>query len=236
MEFSDFLFNMIPVILLELVAAITGVYYLRNTNARFAEKAFVLFLWLTVVVELVGTYAGIGYFTNYEYFGLVKDTPFRNNYWLYNIYQLLSYIFYVYFLSSWMLNKKLRKFLLVLSIVLIVSVVFDFATNDFFNTNSRVSTIFGSLLVLLAVFFFYLDLLNSNKPIAFKYYLPAYISIAILFHTLCFSPLDFLSNYFKTSTGNQLFVSFRVYTLFILNILLYLTYTFAFIICSKKKK
>lgn len=226
---------MIPVVLLEILAASAGVYYLKKTNSPLSEKVFVVFLWFSVLIEILNSYAGFAYFSDYTVFGFVKETPFRNNYWLSNIYLLINNLVYIYFFGIKLNNSKARKVLVVLSISMIIAVIIDFATSDFFNTLSRVSTIFGSLMILLSILLFYLDLIASKKLLNLRYYLPIYISISLLIFTLCISPLDFLSNYFKTSTGNQLFVSFRVYTLFILNILLYLTYIVAFLVCSKKR-
>lgn len=235
MEFSDFLLNVIPVLLLEILAAIAGIFYLKKVNSSFEEKVFVGFLWFSVSVEILNSYAALAYFSDYTFLGFIKDTPFRNNYWLGNIQLLVSNVVYVYFFGSLLRNKKTRRLLSILTVTMIIAVFIDFFVSDFFNSYSRVSTIFGSLLVLLSILLFYLYLLTSEKLLNLQYYLPIYISVALLIYTLCISPLDFLSNYFKTSTGNQLFVSFKVYTLFILNILLYLTYTFAFILCSRKR-
>jgi len=235
-EINDFLLNLVPVNLLELLSAIAGTFYLKRVNASKAEKLFVWFLWLTVVVETIGPYAGIAYFTNYEYFSFVKDTPFQNNFWLYNIYMLFSNLFYVYFFRSFLKDALSKKILLGLSFILAIAVSIDFYHIGLFAPSSRVLSIFGSLLILLSILLFYFNLLKSSKVLNLSNSLPVYISVALLVYTLCISPLDFLLNYFKESTGNQLFVSFRVYTLFVLNILLYLTYTIAFIICSKKKK
>ncbi|WP_432411066.1 hypothetical protein [Rasiella sp. SM2506] len=227
---------MIPVLFLEILAATAGIFYLKKTNATLHEKLFVVFLWFSVGIEILSSYAGFAYFSEYMVFGFVEETPFRNNYWLSNIYLLVNNLVYIYFFGVQLHNTKAKKLLVMLAIAMVIAVIIDFGTSDFFNTLSRVSTIFGSLLVLMTILFFYLELLVSEKLLALRYNLSFYISVVLLIYTLCISPLDYLINYFKTSTGNQLFVSLRVNTLFILNILLYLTYTFAFILCSKKKK
>ncbi|QIE58223.1 hypothetical protein G5B37_01165 [Rasiella rasia] len=226
---------MIPVLLLEIVAASAGVYYLRKRRGDRAEKLLVAFLWYTVFNEILSSYAGIAYFSNYEIFGFIEHTVFRNNYWLGNCQLLAGNIVYVYFFSSKLNKIQAKKVLNVLTILMVMAVLVDFTMSNFFDAFSKVSTIFGSLLILLAILLYYLDLLASEKLLNLSYNLAFYISVVLLIHTLCTSPLDFLSNYFKTSTGNELFVSFRVYTLFFLNILLYLTYTIAFILCSKKR-
>lgn len=222
-------------LLLEILAAVIGVFYLKKINPSIEEKVFVGFLWFSVGVEILNSYAALAYFSEYTFLGFIKETPFRNNYWLGNIQLLVSNVVYVYFFGSLLRNKNTRIVLSIVTVTMMIAVFVDFFIGDFFNAYSRVSALFGSLLVLLTILLFYLYLLTSNKLLNVQYYLPIYISVALLIYTLCISPLDFLSNYFKTSTGNQLFVSFKVYTLFILNILLYLTYTFAFIVCSRKK-
>lgn len=235
MDIGDFILKNIPVILLELIAAIAGVFYVRKVKPDKGKFFFVIFLWFTLVVDMMGSYSGIAYFTEYKVFGFVKGTVFSNNYWLFNIYILVSNLFFIWFFRNEISNNNYSKLLLFLSIVMAITVTIDFFMGNYFHTISRVSTIFGSLLMLLAILLFYMDLLASEKLLSLKYNLPFYISVVLLIHTLCTTPLDFLSNYFKTSTGNDLFVSFRVSTFFFLNILLYLTYTIAFIQCSRKK-
>ncbi|WP_170134740.1 hypothetical protein [Marinirhabdus gelatinilytica] len=133
------------------------------------------------------------------------------------------------------MNPKLRKVLIYSTVVFIAATTVDFFRSDFFNVTPRVLIIFGSLLILLSILLYYYSLLSSQEILNIRYNLRIYFSVAILVHTLCFSPLDFLSNYFNTTTGNELFVAFRAQVIFILNILLYLTYTIAFLVCSRKR-
>ena len=235
MGFSDFLLNIVPVILFELIAAIAGIFYLKKNSTRTNERYFVYFLWLNVLIDVLGSYAGVAYFTDYQIFEFIKGTPFRNNYWLFNIHLLLTNLFFIWFFSSEIKKVVLRKILLLLSVIMTIVVIADFYFGSFFGAISKTSAIFGSLLILLTILLFYKDLLVSEKLLKLKFYLPIYISVVLLVHTLCTSPLDFLSSYFKTSSGNHLFVSLKVSVFFFLNILLYLTYTVAFIICSKRK-
>ena len=140
--FYKYLLNIIPIFLLEVISLIIGIYYLKkNSSASKIETYFVYFLGFTVAVELVGFYAPIAYFSKFKYFGFTKGELYEDNSWLYNIYLVVSFVFYIYFFSSLLTNKAKRKTLRILSIVFVFATILNLIISDVFYERNSIFTI-----------------------------------------------------------------------------------------------
>ena len=233
--FKLYLITSLPIYLIEIIAAIAGSYYLsKNKDAIIANRYLVYFLWFTVLSETLSKYPSIAYFTNYEYFGFTKDSLFERNYWIGNIYILVSYYFYIYYFSSLLNIEKFRKkWRLINSIYVIIGVIVLFVTDIFFIGHSIYTETVGTILLLIVIITFYFDLLKNDEIIGLKRYLPIYLSIGLLFFTLCTTPLSIFSQYFKSE--NELFVYVKAYASLFANVIMYLTFTIGFLISAKNK-
>ncbi len=238
MELSDILFFPLSTICIEVLAALSGTYYLKKSSSRSKNsKYLVLFLWLTVFVEIVASYVIVAYYSNYNYFGFVEGTPFKNNYWLYNIYNVLSFSFFSFYFTSFLKNKysKITFYGLIITFV-VASMAVILSTNTFFETTPQIVSLSGTLLLFFSVIFFYFELLRSDMLLQLKSFLPFYISVGVLVFNLCIAPIDILSQHFNITDGNDLFVKLHLNVLFFANIFTYSTFTLGFLICSRKKK
>jgi|GEM_PF-592781 len=237
LELSDYLINTTPGTLVELIAAISGIYYIRHRPKDKIGKQFVWFLCITLGVEIIGMYAPIAYYSKYKIFGFVKDTVFYSNEWLYNIYIIFSYSFYTYFFSSHIDSKRIKKTLHGLIVFyLITAPIYLMFSDVFFVNMSRFSVLFGTFMILFSIFTFCYELLQSDRLLSLKTYLPFYVVIGLLVHTLTNTPTDLLMSYFNLDTGNEFFVYARAKLLMYSNIFMYLTYSLGFIVCSKTNK
>jgi hypothetical protein len=229
----DYLTGVIPINILELLAAITGAYYLKNskTNDNY-QMYFVYFLWLTVLVEVIGSYAPIAYFTNYSYFGFIKETVIRNNVWLYNTFILVGVFFYINYFIAYMHSIITKKKLFIVAIIYVLSSIINlYVTDIFFKGTSAYTFIVGTILLLITVFMFYFDLLKTNKIYSLKRFLPFYVSIGVLVFYLCVTPLYAFPKYFNAL--NDLYVNLRTNILLFANIIMYGTFITGFIVCAK---
>jgi len=221
--------------MLEIIAAITGSYYILNKP--YTHKVFkylIYFLWFTVITEIIATYPSIAYFTEYEYFGFIKDTEYERNYWLFNIYTLVNYSFFQYFFISLLQKDKTKKILNFINIAYVIIGILILITSDtFFIRDSIYTVALGTILLLFVIILFYFDLLKSNKIINFKKYLPIYISIGVLVFNVCTTPLSIFSIYFERI--NELFVNIKINIYLFANIFMYSTFILGFILCTKKK-
>lgn len=234
LELINFLKFAIPVTIIELLAAIAGTYYLSKTPDLKSSKLLVLFLWLIVLVELIGTYPAIAYFTEYSYLS-VKGTFFEENYWLYNPFIILSFAFYVYYFRSYIKKGLWRKTFNYLIVSYVVFSILNLMVSDIYLKGfSKFSTIVGSLLVFSTVVVFYFEILKTDAILNLKRFLPLYISVGILVFNFCITPIDIFSEYFESK--NHFYVRFKANIYLFANIFLYSTYIIGFIICSRKKK
>ncbi len=197
----------------------------------------VVFLWFTFVIEVIGSYSPIAYFTDYEFFSYIKDTVFRRNSWLYNIFNIISPVFFVYYFRSYINNKIYRKLLLILATLFVISSAVNLALTDvFFKFESQYVNLAGAFLLFFSIVLFFFQLLKSDHILNLKRFLPVYIAIAVMLFFLCVTPLTIYSEFFRTSTGNQLFVNLHVRILLYSNIFMYSFFILGFIICSRTKE
>ena len=119
---SDFLYEYRSFVtkLFEIIAAIFGSWYLKKTKNENL-KVFVYYLWLVVIVEILGFYKHLLQ-NNYDYNWFIawKNSVFCQNSWLYNIYSFFKIGLLGVFYSS-LLSKASFK-LVIRSIVIIYSV------------------------------------------------------------------------------------------------------------------
>ena len=223
---------------MEVLAAATGTYYLRKNLSQYkSTKYLVLFLWFTVFVEGVGSYSPAAYFSNYKFLPFILETPFEENYWWYNIYTSISFSFYIlYFISFLKKGYWKRIFKVSVGVFLLSSILIFIFSGSFFEGYPPYLTIAGTFLLFFSVVLFYFELLRSDILLQLKRFLPFYISVGVLVFNLCVTPIEIFIQYFSLKDGNELFVTLRSNVLLYANIFMYATYTFGFLIFSRKKK
>ena len=232
---NEYLLKVIPIKILELLAAIAGTYYIRkNQDTLLINKYLVYFLWYTFISEVIASYGVIAYFSNYGYFGFIKDTIFERTFWLYNIYLLLFYSFFIYYFNELLVSNSLKKVIkIVLFVLLIVGVIHLIYDNLLFKDNSLYIIIVGSFFLLLTIIVFYFSLLKSDRILNLRKYLPIYVSLGILVFSFCIIPLDIFFNYFNTN--NNIYIKLRINILLFINIFMYSTFIIGFLVCAKNK-
>lgn len=220
------------------MAALSGSYFLGHSGSKVnSTKYLVWFLWITVFVEMLASYVVIAYYSNYRIFSFIENTSFQNNYWLYNIYNVVGFSFLTLYFVSFLKNKIWHRIFALLTIALIIipGLVIIFSPH-FFEPPSRFVVLARTLLLFFSILLFYFELLSSNLLLSLQKFLPFYISVGVLVFTLCVAPLDILFHYFNISEGNDLFVKLRFDVLLYANIFMYVTFILGFLICSTKKK
>lgn len=227
-------FDIIVTDFLEIVAALSGSYYLSKINNQ-AIRIFVYYLWLTVCVELLSLYAFL-FLNNYDlnWFIDLKNSVFCSNTWLQNIYSFLAIgllgLFYSNLMSS-------RVFKTIIRVVFLAYSGFAFAffivTDAFFVKSLPYNFILGTLAICIYVILYFVELLRNDQLLTY-YKLPAfYISIALLLWYLCVTPLFIFDSFFYAMNTN--FVSFRRSLLLTINICTYSCFTFGFLYPLSKR-
>lgn len=210
------------VIILELIAAFSGFYYLeKNNNSKL--RYFVYFLVITVFVDALGSY------TSFEFLRPEKDSLFYQNYWLFNIYITGSLFFYISFYRNILTTKKLKKALMYLMVISFFVVIYNIYKGGdiFFKTNLKYNFIWTTFSVFICVSFYFYELLISDKVLNFYKSSLFYISIGLMIWWLVFPPMIFYMPYYKTIYPEV--VQVRGIILLVLNIYLYGCYIIGFL-------
>mgnify|MGYP000579319159 CR=1 FL=1 len=131
--FTQLLISSLSSYILEITSGLAGLYYLKRfPKTHKSNKYLVYFLWFTVFVEVIGIYAPLAYFTEYKYFAFVKGTVFKHNYWWYNLHLLLSFIFFIYYFSSFLKKNSRRRVFNIINILFLFSGLINLFLSDIF--------------------------------------------------------------------------------------------------------
>lgn len=219
----------------EFLAALAGLFYLRSSaGSTRSLRIFARFLWVILLVEIIGLYTSVGYFSNYRYFSFIKDTPFERNFWLYNIMKIFSYLVYLNIFISELKTVRFRKILRKLSLAFAVAAALNLIFSDvLFIEFSAFTFITGTTLLFLAVAAFYYDTLRSDRVLRFHCSLECYISVGALLWHLCITPLFIYSEYFSLKSPD--FVEFHMTTLRWANVVMYSLFAVGFIVQTVKR-
>lgn len=219
----------------EIIAAVSGIYYLKKSNPTKWERYFVYYLWALTINEIIGLYTSIAYFSEYKYFSFVEGTPFSANYWLYNITTLIYFCFLILYFRSLITIGFWRKLLKIALYPFVLIAVLDFIINEtYFNENSKFVFFTGVLLLVISILVYYFELLKTDKIFSLKYNLSFYFSTGLLLFYVSIAPLLILSNYYVSA--NEEFVEIRKLIIIYGNIFLYSLISIGFLICSKKNR
>lgn len=219
----------------EIAAAVLGSIYLKRTKNQ-KLKVFVIFLWITVVVEVLGMYKSFLQ-NNYDYswFIVWKNSIFCQNIWLYNIYSFLTIGFLGVFYADLISNTRSKLFIRFIVILYSVFSVFYYIFTDaFFVLGLPYDAILASVIISIYIILYFKELMSSDFILQY-YKLPSfYISVALLLWNLCATPLFIYSSYFLPF--NTEFVNFRVLLLLYINIFTYTCIGFGFWYSLKMSK
>lgn len=221
------------VILLESFAAISGLYYYKKKPTDKAVGFFAYFLLLTYFIEIIGTIPIIIYWNEPLHF--LKGTFWYQNFWLHNPYLIISFIVYILYFKWHISRKKIRKLidkvLLLYVIICIANLIFS---DVFLQSNSVVTYLLGSFILLGVIFYYYFEILLSSKILNIKRKISFYISFPALLFFLTTTPLIIYFEYFNNKSPE--FVELSQMVLIIMNIFMYSSYSIAFLSLANKRK
>lgn len=238
MDLREFVIYIIPIIVLELVAAISGSYYLRKTELPLKNsKYLVWFLWFTVFVEFIGAYAPVAYYSDYRFFSFIKDTRYVDNSWWYSIFTIVNFVFFTFYFSLYVRDRRIRRiFSWMTGGYVLSSLVYYSIPGNLFGNPINYTNVIGALLLMSSILVFYYQLLRSELILKLRYFLPFYISIGVLVFNLTVTPIEQLSGFLTTEEGNELFVVLHINVFRFANLILYISFIIGFLICSKRKQ
>ena len=199
-------------------------------------KIFIWYLWIVVFTETVGMY---GYIlqNNYDYpwFITLKNSVICSNIWLYNIFSFVSILIFGKFYLNIIKDGISRTIIkIAVAVYAAFTIIYFIFSGTFFEKSIPYNVFLETLVVFVFTILYYKQLLGSDKILLF-YRLPVfYISSGLLLFYLTTSPLFTFDKYFYDI--NKQFVQFRYVYMFVVNILLYSCFTFAFLYTIQFKK
>ena len=218
---------------LEALAFILSVYFhLKNRS----KSSFYLsiFLGFIVLIEIVGSYTV--FIEEIEAFQRIKWTVWEKNYWLYNIQLIVSALFYTSYFKIHLTSKTFKVILnTLLAVFLTGSILFLIFSGTYFTSFSPFTLIMGTLMIIISISMYYLELLQSDLILNVTRSITFYISIGALIFHLCTPPLFLYSMYFSISTNPEFVTTYKV-IIFGSNFIMYTIYILGFIICARNRK
>lgn len=208
----------IPSILIQIISLLVSSSLLFRRNSPGYLKVFPLFLFITVVIEVIG-------------WQLIMNGI--NATLLYNIFTTLEFEFYLFLLYNIIRNVKFKHFILYALCIYPILVILNISIVQV-NTFHSVTYSFGCLLIVTVCIYYFLELFQLPKSIDLKSEPAFWICSGLLFFYCCSFPLFGLLNFLHSVSG--VIMRNLASIVMILNILLYTSFIIAFICSLKSKK
>ncbi|GFZ85924.1 hypothetical protein GCM10011531_16520 [Aquaticitalea lipolytica] len=218
----------------ELLAAVIGLFCLKKYKTT-AAKYFIYFLVYAFFVDLLGGYPRFLRTFNLSY--LIENSVIKANYWWFTIFWNIGAVLFYSFLfrkiiSKEISNKVIKYSTFVFLLFSICSIALNY--NSFFNESLRIINVFGTIIILMSVILYFIEMLKSESVLNFYKSLYFYIGAVIFIWWLIITPIVFYEIYFSTSDWNFVFLKWQIFLF--ANVFMYLTFTFALIYCKPELK
>ena len=230
----DFLINNSNNLILyfEILAAVTGLVLFKKYK-NTAAKYFIYFLVYIVAMVILGRYT---YFVrNDGFLGFLDGTLIERNYWWFTLFWDIAAPAFFGFYYSLILKNRVRKKILKMSVIIfiVVSIILILLNlNLYFTSLIKTICVLGALIILQCVFFYFMEILQSDNLLSFNKSLNFYISCAILLLWLVQTPLVFFEQYYRKL--DMEYVNLRgLINLFVISFM-YITYTIGLIVSKPK--
>ncbi|PHQ62526.1 MAG: hypothetical protein COC08_00530 [Maribacter sp.] len=198
--------------ILELITAILAtVFFSKYVVSK--EKYFLYFLWFTLGVELCAA--------------LMSYVIDIDNFWIYNFYTIISFLFYFYWYHAILKQVALQRAVLVFGILFTGVAIWNLVFQSWTEYH-QYTFVVGALFTLVATLFHFWQLLYSDQILVIQYKLSFWISAGLLLFYMGMVPFMLLSRYFELAGASY-------YILIIsLNCILYGCYIIGFLWTKEK--
>lgn len=166
----------------ELIAAIIGsVFYFKYKRSLL--KYFLIYLWFIVGIEYLA-------FIMREY--RIVDY----NAWLFNTFYGLSFTFLLKLYHSVLYNSTKKKIVLYFIVTYIILFVINSFYENYITQHQIIHFIGGSCFLVIAIIFYFIQILGSEKVLSIKKNLLFWISIGLLILYIGYIPFRLTINYY----------------------------------------
>ena len=230
-------YNLWPTYLFELIAALAGIFYLWKTRTKETAVRFLIFYLVFIFTAdlFILLYSTYGYVYKFKHFEFILNTPYKSQFWLYNILILIISSCFIYYFIILFESQKLKKLFKIIIGFYLLSSIIAYVIGDFFLSNDY-SFSTGSIFICMAIAAYYLEILQSDRIIDVFKNLSFYVSIGLLIYNLCLIPIHLFQDYVQNYAGNSEF--YKVYNMIlkISNFFMYSMFTIGFIVQYRWRK
>lgn len=202
-------------VLIELTTVIFGfLNYHKFKNTIYTK--FIYFLLYVVLNEILG-----------YIFAVYLKIP---NYLLFNIYDLITILFYLYFYKAFIQNVKIKMLINFFGILAICSYIIEiFVLNmDIITKNASYAPHIGSVMILMVLILFLFEIINNEKIVFnLSKSMIFWISIGLLLYVVGTIPIFISREIMNYNVTYQ-------YILFALNVIMYGSFVTGFIYSKKE--
>lgn len=208
----------------ELISAVVGTIYFykyRHTSLKY----FLFLLWYITLTEFLGSIS-----INNEILVVFDKNGVKYNYWMFNLlYFILFNTVYMTYLQ-FIAHPKQKTFIKFFMVFYIITSIINWTfIQNFLYEMSEIPFVIGSILLMIIIIFYFIQLLKSNKIIAFHKDLLFWISVGLLiFHS---GTIPFSIKYNGYALLPKIHNLFLI--IYILSICMYILFTFGFIFSNK---
>ncbi len=153
---------------------------------------------------------------------------------LYNILSSVQIVFYLWVFSQVIARASVKRYLKVVAGLYPFMVIFNKLLIQKGDAYHSLTVALGSLFIVLAAVYYFYELFQSEKSIHLVEEPSFWIASGLLFFYSCSFPLFALINYFYSPSNRIIFN--LIYLSSVLNILLYSSFTIAFLCRIKIRK
>lgn len=173
-------------IALQFVTAIVGTfYYYKFKNSIL--KYILYFLWYTSINDVLGVCIQLFF-----------EAP--NNFYIYNIYQFIRFVFLLFVYRSCVKNIVSIKIISLLIGCYVSSYIINFFIESFWNDYFINTFIIGATFITITVFLYLFEVLRSNKILYISESLLFWLSFANLIYFVPNIPFYIIRKYYSTSS------------------------------------
>ncbi len=224
-------YNLWPTYLFELIAALSGIFYLCKTRTKETAVRFLIYYLIFIFTAdlFILLYSTYGYVYKFKHFEFILNTPYKSQFWLYNILILIISSCFIYYFIILFESQKLKKLFKIIIGFYLLSSIIAYVIGDFFLSNDY-SFSMGSIFICLAIGAYFLEVLKSEKILEIHKSLTLYVSIGLLIYNLCLIPIHLFQDYVQNNAGNTEFYNVYNKILKIANFFMYFMFTIGFIV------
>lgn len=153
-------------------------------------KFFPILLMYTFLNELFGKLI-----YDYEDVRLIMGPIFYNNWIIYNIYNLIFYLYFYYIFRSYIKNEKHRKWISAGAVILLITSVINPFFQDFTYEPQLYAYIIGGIILIFCVILYALQLHESTGKWFSEYNLLSWISLGLFVFYAGYIPIKILRQY-----------------------------------------